>query len=138
MGTHIKAIEQTPTLDDLAARLLTAKNRAEAARLEVERIEDELASILGHEEQPHRFESDDFTTLTSSNVVRTVDDLGVMHVAPDLGEELVSVLFPLRHRLDLGAYFELRETDPDKFAIASRAVTIQNRRPTIAVARREV
>lgn len=125
------------TLDDLARALESARNREQAAREYREEIENKLAAILGHDERTTTFEGDDYQVTTQSQTIRSTNNQDAAKVSEQLGQALTEKLFPLSHKLNTGAYLDLRDSDRVAFAIASQAVTVTHARPSIVVNRRE-
>lgn len=137
-NAELHPLESTEiTLDDLGREILKAQAAKKAAIQYCEKLERRVAEILGHSENGNRFDGDELSIYTSSNYHRTVDPYGHDIAVSKLGLELAARIFPLRPRLDIEAFFALRNENPVAFEHATRSVLIRELPPTVSVKAQE-
>lgn len=133
----IQELQEAGQTIDTFAELLELARDAETRAVSYRRhIEKRLAQVVGHTEAGHTVHGDDYEVTAQSNFVRWPDHHSICVAADGVGDDIVADVFPHRPTVDLVAYFALRDSDPDAFAIVSRAVCIQEIEPTVTIKRR--
>lgn len=131
----LHAIEQNEaTLDELAAQLLTAKERENDARLIRQDIEDQIVALVGTKpEGTTKAAGQRFEVSTTGKMTRTLDDAVVATLRDKVPGPLFDRLFNYSPKLNLREYRYVEANEPDYFALVSKAVTTKPAKASVSV-----
>lgn len=133
----IQQLQEAGHTIDTLAKLLDQAMRSEARAVSYRRrLEKHIAAAVGHTEAGHTVHGDDYEVTAKTNFVRRADHHSICIAADGAGDDVVAEVFPSRPQLNVDAYFALRESAPEAFAIVSRAVCIHEVEPTVTLKRR--
>lgn len=123
-----------PTLDDLAAAHIQARENLAAAQEQLNRINDQIVAKVGLKpEGSFSIEGDFHRVTTRQDIRRTVDAKLAQDVYNTLPRDLAEAIFDWKPSLNTKLYRELAKYQPDYHKLISTAVTSKPSKPSVSV-----
>jgi hypothetical protein len=123
-----------PTLDDLAAEHLAAKQAVAEANARLQAINDRIVEIVGtKDEGSFSIEGGAYKITTTQPLTRSVNKTTAQDVYRQLPQDLANGVFDWKPSLNLKLYRELEKYQPDYHALISKAVTTKPGKPQVKV-----
>jgi hypothetical protein len=127
--------QPAPTLDDLAAEHLLARETLAAAQEQLNRINERIIAAVGvKDEGSFSVEGDFHKVTTTQPLTRTVDPKLAQDIYRALPKDLADGIFTWKPSLNLKLYRELAKYQPDYHAAISKAIVTKPGKPQVKVA----
>jgi len=127
--------EKQPTLDELAAAHLEAKENLAAAQAKLNAINEQIVQVVGtKDEGSFSVDGDSYKITTTQPITRSVDSKLAKDVYAKLPRDIADGIFSWKPSLNLKLFRELEKYQPEHFKAVARSVTSKPGKPQIKVA----
>lgn len=127
--------EKQPTLDELAAAHLEAKENLAAAQAKLNAINEQIVQVVGtKDEGSFSVDGDSYKITTTQPITRSVDSKLAKDVYAALPRDIADGIFTWKPSLNLKLYRELEKYQPEHFKAVAQSVTSKPGKTQIKVA----
>jgi len=121
-------------INELAAKLIEAKEVESAARAHRLEVEQEIIEVVGvKDEGSTTIKNDYFAVTTTGKVTRSLDVDRLVAIKDRIPKPIMDKLVKIKPQLDTRSLRYIESNEPDIYQIFSQALTIKPAKPSVTI-----